>query len=121
MHQRVHHAECHKGLLKFISDLMLPSTASNVSGRGMSTRWPAQVLDDAAAVDAKYEAGESILPLCGLPLAVKDAIDVVRFLPRLPSFAFHIEHLLSRRDDPLSCILKVGYPTTAATPGLASK
>ena len=32
---------------------------------------------DAAAIDAKYDAGESITPLCGLPLAVKDAIDVL--------------------------------------------
>ena len=47
-----------------------------------------QVLDDAAAVDAKYEAGESILPLCGLPVAVKDSIDVVRFLPVCSLFAF---------------------------------
>lgn len=36
-----------------------------------------QVLADAAAIDAKYDAGESITPLCGLPLAVKDAIDVL--------------------------------------------
>lgn len=47
-----------------------------------------QVLSDAAAIDAKASAGQSILPLCGLPLAVKDAIDVV------------------------------GFPTTAATPAL---
>ncbi len=46
---------------------------------------------DAAAIDAKASSGQSILPLCGLPLAVKDAIDVV------------------------------GYPTTAATPALKSK
>ena len=44
---------------------------------------------DAAAVDAKYAKGETITPLCGLPLAVKDTIDVQ------------------------------GYRTTAATPGLA--
>ncbi|DBA85384.1 TPA: hypothetical protein ACH3X2_006062 [Trebouxia sp. C0005] len=48
-----------------------------------------QVLADAAAVDAKYANGETITPLCGLPLAVKDTIDVQ------------------------------GYRTTAATPGLA--
>lgn len=48
------------------------------------------MLEEAAAVDAKAAAGHDIRPLCGLPLAVKDAIDVV------------------------------GYPTTAATPGLAS-
>lgn len=48
-----------------------------------------QVLTDAAAVDAKYMSGEAITPLCGLPLAVKDTIDVQ------------------------------GYRTTAATPGLA--
>ena len=47
-----------------------------------------KVLDDAAAIDAKAENGESILPLCGLPLAVKDSLDVV------------------------------GYPTTASTPAL---
>ena len=34
-------------------------------------------MEDAAAIDAKYDAGESITPLCGLPLAVKDAIDVL--------------------------------------------
>ncbi len=34
-------------------------------------------MGDAAAIDAKYDAGESITPLCGLPLAVKDAIDVL--------------------------------------------
>lgn len=51
----------------------------------------AQVLADAAAVDAKAARGETITPLCGLPLAVKDTIDVE------------------------------GYPTTAATPGLASE
>lgn len=48
-----------------------------------------QVLQDAAAVDAKAERGEDIRPLCGLPLAVKDAIDVV------------------------------GFPTTCATPAFA--
>ncbi|DBA99565.1 TPA: hypothetical protein ACH3X3_012144 [Trebouxia sp. C0006] len=48
-----------------------------------------QVLADAAAVDAKAAAGQSITPLCGLPLAVKDSIDVQ------------------------------GYPTTGATPALA--
>lgn len=36
-----------------------------------------QVLAEAQAIDDKYERGESILPLCGLPLAVKDAIDVL--------------------------------------------
>ena len=50
-----------------------------------------QVLADAAAVDAKYASGASITPLCGLPLAVKDTIDVS------------------------------GYRTTAATPGLAGE
>ena len=30
-----------------------------------------KVLEDAAAIDAKYEAGESITPLCGLAFAVK--------------------------------------------------
>lgn len=48
-----------------------------------------QVLADAAAVDAKYASGQAITPLCGLPLAVKDTIDVQ------------------------------GYRTTAATPGLS--
>lgn len=48
-----------------------------------------QALQDAAAVDAKAANGSSIRPLCGLPLAVKDAIDVL------------------------------GYPTTVATPALA--
>ncbi len=47
-----------------------------------------QVLQEAAAIDAKAAAGQSILPLCGLPLAVKDSIDC------LP------------------------YPTSAATPAL---
>ncbi|KAL3163281.1 hypothetical protein ABBQ32_009676 [Trebouxia sp. C0010 RCD-2024] len=47
-----------------------------------------QVLAEAAAVDAKHDRGEPITPLCGLPLAVKDTIDVE------------------------------GYRTTAATPGL---
>ena len=49
---------------------------------------PEQVLQEAAAIDAKAAAGQSILPLCGLPLAVKDSIDC------LP------------------------YPTSAATPAL---
>lgn len=39
-------------------------------------------------MDAKHDRGEPITPLCGLPLAVKDTIDVE------------------------------GYRTTAATPGL---
>ena len=47
-----------------------------------------QVLAEAAAVDAKHDRGELITPLCGLPLAVKDTIDVE------------------------------GYRTTAAIPGL---
>ena len=50
-----------------------------------------QALQDAAAIDEKAAKGSDITPLCGLPLAVKDAIDVV------------------------------GYPTTAATPALAGK
>ena len=49
------------------------------------------MLEDAAAIDAKAASGQSILPLCGLPVAVKDSIDVI------------------------------GYPTTGATPGLAGK
>ena len=49
-----------------------------------------QVLADAAAVDAKAAKGQDITPLCGLPLAVKDSIDVL------------------------------GYPTTASTPALLS-
>ena len=49
-----------------------------------------QVLADAATVDAKAARNESITPLCGLPLAVKDSIDVL------------------------------GYPTTASTPALLS-
>lgn len=48
-----------------------------------------QILADATAVDDKYTNGGTITPLCGLPLAVKDSIDVS------------------------------GYHTTAATPGLA--
>ena len=47
-----------------------------------------KVLDEAAQIDAKAASGENILPLCGLPLAVKDSVDVV------------------------------GYPTTASTPAL---
>ena len=35
-----------------------------------------QALQDAAAIDAKASSGSAITPLCGLPLAVKDAIDV---------------------------------------------
>lgn len=35
-----------------------------------------QALQDAAAVDAKAANGTDVKPLCGLPLAVKDAIDV---------------------------------------------
>lgn len=50
-----------------------------------------QVLAEAAAVDAKHDRGEPITPLCGLPLAVKDTIDVE------------------------------GYRTTAATPGLGGE
>jgi mandelamide amidase len=49
-----------------------------------------KVLADAAAVDAKAAAGQDIKPLCGLPLAVKDSIDVL------------------------------GYPTTGATPSLSN-
>lgn len=50
-----------------------------------------QLMADAAAIDAKAANGHSIEPLCGLPLAVKDSIDVL------------------------------GYPTTASTPALLSK
>ena len=35
-----------------------------------------QALQDAASIDAKAANGSDITPLCGLPLAVKDAIDV---------------------------------------------
>jgi len=49
-----------------------------------------QLMADAAAIDAKAASGRSIGPLCGLPLAVKDSIDVL------------------------------GYPTTASTPALLS-
>ena len=35
---------------------------------------------DAAAIDAKAASGQSIKPLCGLPLAVKDSIDVLGYL-----------------------------------------
>lgn len=49
-----------------------------------------QLMADAAAIDAKAASGQSIKPLCGLPLAVKDSIDVL------------------------------GYPTTASTPALLS-
>ena len=35
-----------------------------------------QALADADAVDARAAAGENTSPLCGLPLAVKDSIDV---------------------------------------------
>lgn len=38
-----------------------------------------KVLADAAAIDAKYDAGESIEPLCGLPFVVKDNIDVAGY------------------------------------------
>ncbi|KAL0048167.1 hypothetical protein WJX82_009095 [Trebouxia sp. C0006] len=47
-----------------------------------------KLMADAAAIDAKAASGQSIKPLCGLPLAVKDSIDVL------------------------------GYPTTASTPAL---
>lgn len=50
-----------------------------------------QALSDASAMDDKYNAGEAITPLCGMPLAVKDAIDVL------------------------------GYPTTGATPALKGR
>lgn len=36
-----------------------------------------QALHDAAVIDAKAANGSDITPLCGLPLAVKDAIDVL--------------------------------------------
>ena len=39
-----------------------------------------QVLADAAAIDAKYERGEDIGPLCGLGFVVKDNIDVAGIL-----------------------------------------
>ena len=38
-----------------------------------------QVLEEAAAIDAKAAAGQSILPLCGLPLVVKDTIDCLPY------------------------------------------
>ena len=47
-----------------------------------------QALAEAKAVDAKAASGGDIKPLCGLPLAVKDSIDVA------------------------------GYPTSASTPAL---
>ena len=50
-----------------------------------------QALADAQAIDEQAEAGESVEPLCGLPLAVKDSIDVS------------------------------GYPTSAGTPALLGK
>lgn len=50
-----------------------------------------QVLQEAKAIDASKAAGNDTGPLCGLPFAVKDNIDVV------------------------------GYPTVAGTPGLAGK
>ena len=40
----------------------------------------AQVLQDAAAIDAKAANGANVTPLCGLPLAVKDAIDVLGYV-----------------------------------------
>ncbi len=39
-----------------------------------------QLMADAAAIDAKAASGQSIKPLCGLPLAVKDSIDVLGYL-----------------------------------------
>ena len=45
-------------------------------------------MEDARAIDAKAAAGGDVRPLCGLPLAVKDSIDVE------------------------------GYPTSAGTPAL---
>jgi hypothetical protein len=47
-----------------------------------------QVLKEAAAIDEAYTSGQDITPLCGLPFAVKDNIDVL------------------------------GYPTAAGTPAL---
>ncbi|GAB4821099.1 hypothetical protein N2152v2_008145 [Parachlorella kessleri] len=46
---------------------------------------PAKVLADAAAIDAKYERGEDIRPLCGLGFVVKDNIDVAGFVPESSS------------------------------------
>ena len=40
-----------------------------------------QLMADAAAIDAKAASGQSIKPLCGLPLAVKDSIDVLDIQP----------------------------------------
>ena len=71
---------------KGASQHLLQKLTDSVSDVGLAV--PVQVLQEAAAVDAKAAAGQSILPLCGLPLAVKDSIDV------LP------------------------YPTSAATPAL---
>ena len=55
-------------------------TVANPGGYACNNPWTQynydQVLADAAAVDAAAAAGQDVTPLCGLPLAVKDAIDV---------------------------------------------
>ena len=48
-----------------------------------------QVIADAQAIDDKYARGEAITPLCGLPLAVKDAIDVEGYPTTCATPAFH--------------------------------
>ena len=45
----------------------------------------AQVLEEAAEVDAKAARGESIQPLCGLGFAVKDNIDYTEYLTQAGS------------------------------------
>lgn len=59
-----------------------------------------QVLQEAAAVDAKAAAGQSITPLCGLPLAVKDSIDCLPYPTSAATPA-----LLGEHSDSWACLL----------------
>lgn len=53
-----------------------------------------QVLAEAKAIDASKAAGNDTGPLCGLPFAVKDNIDVVGYATVAGTPGLEGEHLL---------------------------